>query len=32
MKPIQIAKLFGISSQNINYWLHHPIIILKKEG
>ena len=30
MKPIQIAKLFGISPQKVNYWVHHPIITHKK--
>ena len=30
MKPIEIAKLFGISPQKVNYWVHHPIITHKK--
>ena len=30
MKPIQIAKLFGISPQKVNYWVHHSIITHKK--
>ena len=30
MKPIQIAKLFGISPQKVNYWVHHPIITHNK--
>ena len=28
MKPKEIAKLFGISKQRVNYWIHTP---LKKE-
>ena len=30
MKPIQIAKLFNISPQKVNYWVHHPIIYHRK--
>ena len=29
MKPIQIAKLFNISPQKVNYWIHHPIVYHK---
>ena len=25
MRPIEIAKLFKISKQKVNYWLHNPI-------
>ena len=25
MKPIDIANLFGISKQRVNYWLHTPL-------
>ena len=27
MKPIEIAKLFNISKQKVNYWIHNPIIL-----
>jgi len=30
MKPVQIAKLFDISAQKVNYWVHYPIITHKK--
>ena len=30
MKAIEIARLFSISPQNVNYWIHHPIIYKKK--
>ena len=30
MKPIQIAKLFNISSQKVNFWVHHPIVYKRK--
>ena len=30
MKAIDIAKLFQILKQNVNYWLHHPVIIKRK--
>ena len=23
MKPVEIAKLFNISKQKVNYWIHH---------
>jgi len=25
MKPIDIANLFGVSKQRVNYWLHTPL-------
>ena len=25
MKPIEITKLFNISPQKVNYWIHHPL-------
>ena len=30
MKPIQIAKLFHISSQKVSDWGHHPIVCREK--
>ena len=30
MKVIDIAKLFKIPKQNVNYWLHYPVIIKRK--
>ena len=30
MKPIEIAKLFNISKQKVNYWIHNPIIVRRK--
>ena len=30
MKPIEIAKLFNISKQKVNYWIHNPIIFHHK--
>ena len=30
MKPIEIAKLFNISKQKVNYWIHNPIILRRK--
>ena len=30
MKAKDISKLFDISKQRINYWLHHPIIKKRK--
>ena len=30
MKAIDIAKLFKIPKQNVNYWIHHPVIIKRK--
>ena len=30
MKAKDISKLFDISKQRVNYWLHHPIIKKRK--
>ena len=30
MKAVEISRLFKISKQTVNYWLHHPIIIKRK--
>jgi len=30
MKAIEIANLFGLSPQRVNYWIHHPITYHKK--
>ena len=30
MRPKEIAKLFKISKQRINYWIHNPIIYKRK--
>ena len=30
MKAIEIANLFGLSPQRVNYWIHHPIIYHNK--
>ena len=30
MKAIEIARLFSISPQKVNYWIHHPITYKKK--
>ena len=30
MKTVEISRLFKISKQTVNYWLHHPIIIKRK--
>ena len=30
MKTIDTAKIFKIPKQNVNYWLHHPIIVKRK--
>ena len=30
MKPIEIVKLFNITKQKVNYWIHNPIIMRRK--
>ena len=30
MRPKDIAKLFNLSKQRVNYWLHHDIITKRK--
>ena len=30
MKPIEISKLFNISKQKVNYWIHNSIIFHRK--
>ena len=32
MKAIEIARLFSISPQKVNYWIHHPITYKKEKG
>jgi len=30
MKPISITKLFNISPQKVNHWIHHAIILYRR--
>ena len=32
MKPKDIAHLFNLSKQRVNYWIHHPLQKKEKKG